>query len=85
MILKYFGGAGTLKNFQKPHQPPISVFQHYHFKTFGTYLHALHHFDKDLVLKVDQSYQRAIFNPKSSQKVLKRAIFENILNLTCCT
>ena len=59
------------KNHTNPH---ISVFQHNDFKTFGTCLHTLHHFDKVLVSKVEQSYHGAIFNPKSSQKVPKIAI-----------
>ena len=73
--LKCSGEGTSLTNFQNVKNDPMGPnFLEFH----DEYTNMTHVFSKLKVIKNCQCYHEAVFNPKSSQKVQKRAKFRNI-------
>ena len=73
--LKCSGEGTSLTNFQNVKNDPMGT-NNFGFK--DSYTNLTHVFSNIQVTENCQSYQEDIFNPKSSQKVQKRAKFRNI-------
>ena len=73
--LKCSGEGTSLTNFQNVKNDPMGP---NFFEFYNKYTNMTHVFGKLKVIKNCQCYHKAIFNPKSSQKVQKRARFRHI-------
>ena len=73
--LKCSGEGTSLTNFQNVKNDPMDPSN---FEFLDWFPNMAHIFSKYKVIKIWQCYNEAIFNPKSSQKVLKIAKFRNI-------
>ena len=75
--LKCSGEGTSLTNFQNVKNDPMGVLN---LEFYYMYSNMIYVFSIFQVTKKWQCYHGAIFNPKSSQKMVKIAIFQNICN-----
>ena len=79
--LKCSGEGTSLTNFQNVKNDPMGP---NNLEFLGRFPNMTDGFSKFQVIKIWQCYIEAIFNPKSSQKVLKIARFRNIWCIAYC-
>ena len=75
--LKCFGGSTSLTNFQNVKNDPMGPLN---VEFYDVYPNMTHDFSIFQVIRNQQCYHEAIFNPKSGQKVPKIATFDYKIN-----